>query len=103
MIEIRILIPLSSNEGVTFTQEHHRSFEAVLLRYFGGFSRVPGATIGGWQNAEGQVFNDYSACYIVAVKSITATHNLVKVAAFAKTHYRQEALYLSYLGMAEIL
>lgn len=103
MIEIRILIPLSSNEGVTFTQEHHRAFEAVLLDHFGGYTRLPGALVGGWRDADGKVYTDYTVAYSVAVSSITATHALAKVVGFAKAHYRQEAIYLSYLGLSEIL
>ncbi len=103
MIEIRILIPLSGNDGVTFTQEHHRAFEAVLLDHFGGFSRVPGATVGGWRDAAGKVYNDYSVAYIVAVASITGTSALAKIVGFAKGHYAQEAIYIAYLGLSEIL
>lgn len=103
MIEIRLLIPLSSNEGVTFTQEHHKAFEAVLLDHFGGYSRIPGATVGGWRDAAGKVYTDYTAAYIIAVASITATSALAKVIGFAKAHYRQEAIYLSYLGLSEVI
>ncbi len=103
MIEVHILIPLTSNEGVTFTQEHHQAFEGVLLDRFGGFSRLPGSVVGGWRNADGKVFRDFSVTYSVAIASIMQAGPLAKVVAFAKNHYRQESLYIRYLGQAEIV
>lgn len=103
MFNVEILIPLSDNQGMVFTQEHHRVFESQLIDQFGGYSRRPGAVQGGWKNAEGTVFNDYSTIYMVAVGSILATGGLAKVVSFAKAHYLQEALMISYWGLTEIL
>lgn len=104
MFEIRIYIPLASNEGVTFTQEHHKVFESVLLDRFGGFSRLPGSVVGGWRdNGDGKVYHDFSIVYSVAIPSITVAGSLTKIVAFAKKHYSQLTIYISYLGLSEIL
>ncbi len=103
MFNVEILIPLSDNQGMVFTQEHHRVFESQLIDQFGGYSRRAGAVQGGWKNAEGTVFNDYSTVYMVAVGSILATGGLAKVVAFARVHYLQETIFVAYLGLSEIL
>ena len=39
----------------------------------------------------------------VAVRSIADGHLVGEVVEFAKSHYRQEAIYIRYLGVAEII
>ncbi len=39
----------------------------------------------------------------MALSSIAQGHLVGEVAAFAKVHYAQEAIYVSYLGLNEIL
>jgi hypothetical protein len=43
MIEVQVLIPVSSNAGEAFSPEHDSVFEAFLLDRFGGCSRCPGS------------------------------------------------------------
>lgn len=102
MIEVTILIPLADNQGEAFSPEHHEAFEAQVLRRFGGLSRLPGTTAGKWVD-QGRTYVDHLVAYVVAVPSILDAANLGEVIAFAKAHYRQEAIYVRYLGISEIL
>jgi len=103
MIEVQILIPVNANDGATFSPEHHAAFEAVLLARFGGLSRLPGTVTGQWASDDGKVYADHLIAYMVALKSITDGGTLGEVIATAKRHYSQEAIYLRYLGISEIL
>lgn len=102
MIEVTILIPIADNDGMTFAAPHHRQFEAVLLDHFGGFTRFPWHAIGGWVG-NGQTFSDATAVYLVAVEGLVGNDALREAIRFAKRHYRQEAIFLRYLGVAEVI
>lgn len=52
---------------------------------------------------EGKVYHDTTHAYVVGLRSITQGALLGEVVAFAKIHYRQEAIFIRYLGVAEIL
>jgi hypothetical protein len=101
MFEVTLLIPVKDNEGESFTPTHHAQFEAALLDAFGGFTRYGSAT-GGWADA-GVVYADTLVIYAVAVGSIVDAAKIGTVAQFAKVHYRQLAVYVRYLGQAEVL
>lgn len=103
MFEVQILVPVVSNEGSTFPAEHHAAFEAVLLAAFNGFTRLPAAAVGAWKNADGARFDDATVVYVVALASIGAGGAVVEVARFALAHYRQEAVYVRYLGVSEVI
>ncbi len=103
MIEVTILVPLASNEGDAFSADHHLAFEALLLESFGGFTRLPGHALGGWVDG-GVTYLDETAPYVVFVGGLIQQGDaLSKVIAFAKHHYRQEAITARYLGVAEII
>ncbi len=102
VIVVEILIPLTSNEGAAFTADHHHAFEANLIAVFGGFSLLPGTVRGGWE-AEGVVYSDETRVYAVAMVSIVDGGDLGEVVAFAKAHYGQLAIFVRYLGLAEVL
>ncbi len=103
MIETTILIPLVSNEGDTFSPAHHRAFEAVLLDRFGGFTRLPGTASGGWVDG-GVTYRDDTVLYMVLVVGVLQrSEALHEVLDFAKSHYRQLAVTVRYLGVAEII
>jgi hypothetical protein len=103
MFEVQILIPVQSNEGATFSSAHHAAFEAELLAAFGGFTRIPVEAVGAWKNAAGVRFDDETRLYAVALTSITRGGDVAAVVAFAKAHYAQEAVFIRYLGVVEIL
>jgi hypothetical protein len=103
MIEVQILIPEQSNEGGTFEAGHHAAFEAVVLAALGGITRMPEGAVGSWLNDAGERFDDATRVYVIALKSIGQGGTLAGVVAFAKAHYRQQAIYIRYLGVSETL
>lgn len=103
MIEFEVLIPVASNAGVEFSAEHDSVFEAALLSHFGGFSRKAGLVQGSWVGADGTHFTDATRVYVIALSSVLEAGKLRDVIDFAKAHYEQEAIYLRYLGLSEIL
>ena len=102
MFEVQILIPTESNAKVAFTAEDHLAFEAFVIDRFGGITLNPGLARGAWVDA-GVRYDDTLRVYSVAVASIVDGAKLGEVVAFAKTHYAQEAIFLRYLGVTEIL
>lgn len=102
MFEVTALIPLASNEGESFSEAHHAAFEAVVLDHFGGLSRLPGTVDGKWLDA-GRTHHDRLVAHVIAVPSIVDGAKLGEVVAFAKVHHRQEAVFVRFLGIAEVL
>lgn len=102
MIIVEILIPLTSNEGAAFTADHHAAFEAALIATFGGFSLLPGTVKGGWSDA-GVVYTDETRVYAVAIASIVEGGKVRDAAELAKAHYSQLAIFVRYLGLAEVI
>jgi hypothetical protein len=103
LIEFTVLIPVVSNAGQAFSPEHDSVFEAFLLDRFGGFSRMPGLVAGAWIGEGGFTYRDATRAYVVAAASILDAVKLRDVIDFAKLHYAQEAVFLRYLGLAEVL
>ncbi|RYZ17178.1 MAG: hypothetical protein EOO70_02680 [Myxococcaceae bacterium] len=101
MFEIQILIPVASNEGVTFAPAHHDAFEAFVIDRFGGLT-FAGTVQGAWLD-NGQLYRDTCRLYQVAVTSLTDGGKVGEVVSFAKVHYAQLAICLRYLGIVEIL
>lgn len=103
MITVTILIPLASNEGAMFAPTHHTAFELYLAEVFGGVTRLPGEFWGAWIDA-GTLYGDATRAYQIAVSGLVERGAAVHAAAeHAAAHYRQEAIYVSYLGQAEII
>ncbi|NUP12957.1 MAG: hypothetical protein HOW73_43510 [Polyangiaceae bacterium] len=101
MIEFRFLIPVNDNDGAVFTPEHDTVFETFIAERFPGLSREPGLVVGAWRGKSGQLFHDQSRVYVVALDSVLDAGRLREVLQFARRHYRQEAIFLRYLGLAE--
>ena len=102
MIEVQIRDPLRSNEGASFSSAHDTAFEAFVLERFGGVSQLTGAVLGSWTEA-GVTYRDRTRVYVIAMASITQGGLLLEVVEFAKAHYDQLAIYVRYLGIAEVL
>lgn len=103
MIVIEILIPLANNEGAAFDAAHHVAFESHLIAAFGGYSLLPGTVRGGWVDA-GVTYTDETRVYAIAVASLLVDgHKVVDLVQVAKAHYTQLAIFVRYLGMAEVL
>lgn len=101
MIIVELYIPLADNDGRTFGADHHAAFEQVLTARFGGATRLPGSASGIWSDS-GRTYRDDLVIYAVAVRSLL--DGAVREAAeVAKAHYAQEAIFVRYLGHAEIV
>lgn len=108
MIEVTILIPVADNDGDTFATPHHAQWERFLAERFGGFSRLPGEVSGGWvDGGTGRYYADRNIVYRVAVQGGlvggSGGNALREAVSFAREHYRQEAIFIAYLGVAEII
>lgn len=103
MILVEMLIPVADNSKVEFSAAELSAFEGVLVEVFGGFSCKPGLIKGGW--AEGDVvMHDDSRVYVLAISSLLKQGaDVVAVAEIARRMFRQEAIFVSYNGIAEIL
>lgn len=103
MIIATILIPLHDNAGVTFAPAHHTAFELRLADVFGGFTLVPGEHHGGWIQ-DARLYVDRTRAYQIGVDNLLGrAADIIAAAEHAADHYRQEAIFVSYLGNAEII
>lgn len=102
MIEFRVLIPVASNDGATFSPEHHAVFETEALRLFGGFSLLHGIVSGQWQD-KGITYTDNLRVYVIGVASIFDAARVRELAQFALGLYGQESLYVGYLSFSEFV
>lgn len=102
MFEITILIPSFDNDSKGFTKADHLVFEVFVVERFGAISLIPGLTSGAWSD-EGRTYHDSLLNYVIALPSILKAGKLNEVVEFAKSHYRQEAIYIRYLGLSEVL
>lgn len=101
MIEVSIYIPVADNDGHTFPADHHRRFDEFILDRFGGLTKAVSQVEGVWRD-DAKVYEDRIIVYLVALGTILEGDKLREVLAYAKQHYRQEAIFLRYLGIAEI-
>lgn len=102
MFEAEILIPLADNAGKAFDPKRFETFERKAARFFGGATRLEGPTNGVWLDGK-RLYRDELVRYVIALGSIGQGGDAVKLARFAKVHFEQEAVYLRYLGHAEII
>jgi len=102
MIEVQILVPVAGNDGAEFSADHHEAFETFAAELFGGVTRLPSNAAGVWIEA-GTVYRDETRVYVVALASITDGGKVRTLADFVKAHYAQLAVYVRYLGTAEVL
>lgn len=101
MFEATIFVPVASNAGQVFEASHHEVFELLCLRLFGGLSLLPGLVSGKWLGGA-VVYRDDLRQYVVACNGLADCAKVIEAAGFAARHYGQEAIYLRYLGQAEI-
>lgn len=102
MFELSFIIPTHDNSGIDFGAEHFDAFERVVIDLFGGVTRVQGSLTGAWMEG-GRVYRDRSVVYVVAVSSIVEGGKVAELVEQAKAHFEQEAIYVRYLGLSEIL
>lgn len=102
MIEITFFIPTVDNDGVRFQESAFGAFEAKASELFGGFSQLPGIAAGGWVD-QGRHYRDTHRVYAVFLGSIADGAKVASLAAWVRESFRQEAVTIRYLGLAEIL
>ena len=104
MVEVQLLIPLADNGGVEFEGDHIAAFEQNMRDVFGNISVMPGTGHGSWKMSDGSVVIEPWRIYLVAVDSLLASGNAIhSMAQFAAAHFRQEGIYVRYLGIAEVV
>ena len=104
MVEVLILIPLADNAGVEFEGDHNAAFEKNLRDVFGNISVLPGSGHGSWTMRDGSVVIEPWRIYMVAVDSLLASGGTIhRMAQFAAAHFRQESIYVRYLGISELV
>jgi hypothetical protein len=102
MFEVTIFIPTADNDGKAFDAAHHAAFEAATVERFGGLTRYQNGAHGVWTDGN-KTYVDANIIYGVAVASLTDGDKVRDLVSIAKSHYRQEAIFIKYLGIAEIL
>lgn len=104
MVEVQILIPLADNSGVEFDEDHVTAFDHRLIDAFGNISVLPGTGHGSWKMGDGSIAIEPWRIYLVAVDSLLASGGTIHaMAQFAARHFRQEAIYVRYLGVSEVV
>lgn len=101
MFEVIILIPRNDNNGLVFDGEFVE-FETLAVASFGGISRLPGNVAGKWADGE-TVYLDTLVVFVIAVRGIGQGGEVARLAKEACRIFRQEAVYIRYLGIAEII
>jgi hypothetical protein len=102
LIEVHVLVPVEDNDGVPFSPGDYEALEAFILERLGGLTRLPREAAGIWRGGE-TTYRDKLWVYVVALSSITEGGLIREIADHIKTTFRQEAVYIRYLGVAEIL
>lgn len=102
MFTVSFLIPAADNDGRVFTSSEVAAFEADLIALFGGFSRETAPVVGGWAH-DGRIYRDTSSRFVVALGSIADGGKVAQAVEAAKARFAQEAIFVQYLGLSEIL
>ena len=82
-----------------------RSYELVIaaVELLGGFTLYPASVLGGWRDGAGRDVRDSSRVYAFAIGSIAQGGAVVALARFSCALFRQDAIFIRYLGLAEII
>jgi hypothetical protein len=100
MIKTMFLMPVTDNDGRPYAAAEWEALESRLLA-FGGFSLAVDVT-GVWQ-AQGRVYRDLSRQYTVALTSWQQLPAWLEVVLWARSAFRQLAVYIEVGGIPEIL
>ena len=103
MFEATILIPLTDNPGAPHNPQAWAEFEKQLALEFGGFTKAAQCSFGGWVDHAGNLVTDTSREYAVALSSLAQGAALIGVAKTAKRLFKQDAIYIRYLGQSEVI
>lgn len=98
--ETVLLVPARDNDGRQFPRPLWRELEQRLLQ-FGGLTDT-GHVRGVWQSCS-RVFRDTNHQFVVSLRSWRQFPDWLAVAEWARTAFRQEAVYIKVAGVPEIL
>ena len=102
MIEVTILIPQTDPEGKRWSGGTLKTWREWLAVRHGGFT-LGQSSVGGWMNAQGRVMLEENQEYTVAISGLKTLPGLLSTIRLAKGHFNQEAIYIRYLGRAELI
>jgi len=103
MFEVQFLVPESDNQGEPFTASDLDAWRRKLLDSFGGFTEYPGTATGGWMDEGGIIYEDENQVFGVTISGLGDGEAVIEAAEFAKELFRQEAIFVRYLGQTEII
>jgi hypothetical protein len=103
MFEVQMLIPLCDNAGQAFSVDVFAAFESAAVEALGGFTLYPANVLGGWRDDAGRDVRDSSRVYAFAIRTIGDGAAVLNLAARARETFRQDAIFIRYLGQAEVL
>lgn len=101
-INVKLFIPLCGNDGAPFDDDHHTCFEDHVTAVLGGITILPSEASGKWSDGD-RVYVDTHRIYSVCLPSILQGGLLGEVVQFASAHYEQEAIYIEYFDLVEIV
>ncbi len=102
MFEVQILVPSYDNDNNRFESEVFQQWETKLIETFGGYSRYPGIVEGGWADG-GKVYRDEMRVYGLAISGLIDGQKVIETTKFAQTLFKQEAMFIRYLGQTEFV
>jgi hypothetical protein len=100
MREYSIVLPTHDNDGTCLATLHNR-LKRELISQFDGYSAT--AQTGGWVNSEGELFEEPSIRYTVAVASARSEFNVKHIAKKYGILAGQQAMYVVLDGTVEII
>ena len=100
MREYSIVLPTHDNDGISLATLH-TLMKRELIAQFDGYSAT--AQTGGWVNAEGELFEEPSIRYTVAVASPSSEFNVKYLAKKYGIAANQQAMYVVLDGTVEII
>lgn len=101
MIEFTILVPKCDNEGNPLKSGLYTQLENELNSCFNGFTKLP-SVMGSWVN-NSTVYKEVMIPYIIAVDSVFDSFGIKQTAKYVKKLFKQEEIYVKYLGLSEVV
>ncbi len=100
MIKTMVLIPVFDNDGAPFSSSDWLQLESRLLA-FGGLNWTDNVT-GMWRSTD-RVYQDRCRQYVVSLPSWLQLAAWLEVVLWARTRFRQVAIYIEVAGIPEVL
>jgi hypothetical protein len=102
LAECRLIVPTSYGPGLPIAAYRFGELEDRLVELAGGLTRLPGEACGVWRAPSGELVQDDSRVYLVAIPAGKA-EELRELVAELGRELLQECVYLSVAGWAELV